>query len=501
MHFFSTLLLASLSLAAAVPTARPRQGPAPAPGQGSSIISSQFGRHNWDSDTVLSIPGTATFNNATSRWNLFRAPSYGAALSIGSEEDLVETVQMATAANISFLATGGRHGYGGTLGAMHGGLALDLSALDELIIDAEAETLTVGPGIRFNDMFDAVYEAGFQVPTGTCGCVGMIGATLGAGIGRIQGTHGLMLDALLSVRLVTATGQILTVSSDSHPDLFWAIRGAGQNFGIVTAATYQLSPRTEVFTSIDLIFPAAANESFFNALAEFEYAPEWAIAVQIFFDSDINETSLLTTAVYQGPESEAVDLLSPILNLGPSVRNVTETTWNRVGNIAAFGSGATLCEPGNELDIHAVNLRHQDAETWMSVFEMMAQFYEDVPEARSSAINIEAWSNQAVLAVPDDETAYPWRDAQVYVMAQMAWTPGNSHAQAQASAMGHEIRSTLAAASGYGDLAVYVNYARGDETLEQRYGERKLPRLADVKRMYDPTNVFRFHHALPIVYP
>ncbi|KAL4968647.1 FAD-binding oxidoreductase [Aspergillus stella-maris] len=466
-----------------------------------SSITSQFSQHEWDSNTVFSLPGTEAFTNATRRWDILRAPTYGAALTVGSEDDLVEAVRIATAANISILATGGRHGYGGTLGMMQGGLALDLSELDNLVIDTEAQTLTVGPGIRFSDIFGPVYEAGFEVPTGTCSCVGMIGATLGAGIGRIQGSHGLILDALLSARVVTAAGEVLTVSSDSNEDIFWAIRGAGQNFGIVTEATYQLSPLTEVFTSIDLIFPATANISFFNAFADFDISPEWALGAQMFFDTEVNETSIAVTAVYQGSQSEALSLLAPILDLGPKVRNVTESTWNRLSGIATFGSDDVICEPGNELDVHAVNIRRRDAESFIRVFEMMDRFYADVPDGRGSGIAIEGWGNAAVLAVPDDETAYPWRDTEVYVMAQMTWTNGNNTAQALSSAMGQQVRRTLAAASGYDDLAVYVNYARGDETLEQRYGERKLPRLAELKRRYDPSNVFRYHHALPTAYP
>ena len=132
-----------------------------------------------------------------------------------------------------------------------------------------------------------------QIETGICSCVGMIGLTLGAGIGRQQGTNGLVLDALLSARVVTASGEILEASETSNPDLFWAIRGAGQNFGIVSSATYQLHPLSGTFTSIDLAFPAHLNSSFFHALADFNLTEKWAIASYIFYDTATGEVFTL----------------------------------------------------------------------------------------------------------------------------------------------------------------------------------------------------------------
>ncbi|PYI34812.1 FAD-binding domain-containing protein [Aspergillus indologenus CBS 114.80] len=196
-----------------------------------------------------------------------RPPTYAAALSIiDSEQDLITAVKLSTANNISFLATGGRHGYSTTFGNLQNGLALDLSPLDTVTVDAAAGTLTIGPGVTFGDVMDPVYEAGYQIQTGTCTCVGMIGATIGGGIGRLQGTYGLVIDGLLSARVVTAAGEVLEVSENSNADLFWGIRGAGANLGILTSATYQLHPLAGNYTSIDLIFPASRNVTYFTAV-------------------------------------------------------------------------------------------------------------------------------------------------------------------------------------------------------------------------------------------
>ncbi|KAL2825437.1 FAD-binding domain-containing protein [Aspergillus cavernicola] len=462
-----------------------------------SLLSDQ----SWSANTLLSKPGASEFTEATARWNSYQAPTYAAALSVGSEEDLTTAVTLATAHKIPFLATGGRHGYGSTLGKLQDGLALDLSPLNNMTIDASAGTLTVGPGVILSDIIEPVFKAGYQIQTGTCSCVGMIGITLGAGIGRLVGTNGLMIDALLSARVVTATGKVLEVSSTSNPDLFWAIRGAGQNFGILTSATYQLHPVTSTYTSVDLIFPADLHVTFFNALASFNISAKWAIAAQIFFNTDTGEPAIMASCVYHGPQDEALALLAPILDLGPVYRTVIEVPWNRLNAEAAFGSDTETCIRGSIHDIYGVTLRKRTAETWISVFGMLSKFYESNPDARGSVVLFEVWANHAAVAVPDDETAYPWRDAEVYMIIQGTWPPGNNSAQDAFTATAREVRATLASTSGYDDLAVYVNYAKGDEKLEQIYGARKLPRLVELKRRYDPDNVFRFHHALPMGLP
>ncbi|KAL4797947.1 FAD-binding domain-containing protein [Aspergillus venezuelensis] len=458
----------------------------------------------WSPDTILSFPGSTEFSNATYRWNIRDAPTYAAALSVGLEEDAIRAVKLVTAHNISFLATGGRHGFGATLGRLQDGLAIDLSPLDFVTIDSSRDTLTVGPGVRLRDIFDPVYEAGYQMQTGICTCVGMIGATIGAGIGRLQGTHGLMIDALLSVKLVTARGKLIEISKDSHPDLFWGVRGAAHNFGIITEATYQLQPLGHDFVSVDMRFPAALNGSFFEALAGFELGSEWAIAARIVYDGDAGEPAIVANAAYHGPRTkdEVIAQLHPFLDLTPPVLNISVVPWNRINSVASFGSDAGVCTPGKDSTTYPVSLRTRTASAWIEVFKLMSGLYEMIPEARGSGVLFEAWANEAVRGVLDSETAYPWRETETYVVPRIETTPNaSSSARAKSQEVGRQIRDTLFASSGYPGGAVYVNYALGDETLEQIYGAEKLPRLAKLKKTYDPNNVFGFHHPIPTAYP
>lgn len=121
----------------------------------------------------------------------------------------------------------------------------------------------------------------------------MIGVTLGAGVGPLQGLHGLVLDALKSVHLVTASGELITVSSTENADLFWALRGAGANFGIITSANYTIHDATNngQLINADFIYPAAANRSLFTLLASFDdyIPPELALGIEMLYNHTSQE--------------------------------------------------------------------------------------------------------------------------------------------------------------------------------------------------------------------
>ena len=157
-----------------------------------------------------------------------------------------------------------------------------MSAFRNVSVNAEENTLTVGGGVRFLDVFDPVFNAGKEISklhaipvlsvfsyyehtdpipgTGSGACVGMISPTLGGGVGRLSGIHGMISDQLLSVRMVTANGSIVTASEEENPDLFWAMRGAGANFGIVVEAVYQVADLTSEYV-INMDFAFSSNDT------------------------------------------------------------------------------------------------------------------------------------------------------------------------------------------------------------------------------------------------
>ncbi|RYP18019.1 hypothetical protein DL767_009911 [Monosporascus sp. MG133] len=459
----------------------------------------------WSAKTIISFPGSESFTNATERWTVFDPPTYSAAISPSTEADLVKAVQLATSNGIPFLATGGRHGYTTTLGDLNEGLAIDLSLFNRLEIDKSAGTIKVGGGVRFRDIYDPVYTAGFEIQLGTASCPGMVGVTLGAGVGPWGGVHGLLIDALLSLRVVTAGGRVINVSKKSYPDLFWAFRGAGANFGIVVSATYKLQEQVNEGESLvaDVIIPAEKNASYFELLQSYDGSlPEnLSISSFITYNWTIDAPQITASWAYIGPEADGRIEFAPLLALEPIIGAIAVYPWNKVITSVAGGADAGLCLDGGTHNIYTLNARNLSAPTYEATFEKYSLFYKEYPEARGSSLQIAIFPNQAALSVPDSETAYAWRDTLAHVDIVFSWGSAERDLTEVTDVLGRELRGDFAATAGYPDLAVYVNSAHGDETLEQIYGARKLPRLAALKKAWDPENVFGFNNALPTRYP
>ncbi|KAI1496962.1 hypothetical protein F5X99DRAFT_413572 [Biscogniauxia marginata] len=461
-----------------------------------------FSGANWFVNTTIAYPGSAYFEDSTERWTIFDPPTYSAVVRPGTEADVVQVIQLAGSHKIPFLATGGRHGFGTTLGRLDEGLAIDLSGFDSVQVDADVATATVGGGATFADIYEPIFAAGYEIQTGSCSCPGVLGVTLGGGIGRYQSLHGLIIDALVSVRLVTASGEIVTASQTSNPELFWGIRGAGTNFGIVTSATYKLSPLTNSGLSLtaDFVFPVGMTEAFFHVLAVFsgETIPGLSAITLFVYDEETSSPQILTNWVYAGPEDEGRRILEPLFALNPPFANATMVPWNRLVYEAGFGLDAAFCTGPAVRSIYTASMRKLSADTYQAAFEKLSAFWEDVPQARRSTIELELLGEPVAGAIPDADTAYPWRDAVAYTMFQMTWT--DATVAGQANALARELRDDFAATSGYDGLATYVSYAHGDEPITAIYGERKLTRLAALKNRWDPDNVFGFYNALPRQY-
>ncbi|KAI0972366.1 FAD-binding domain-containing protein [Xylaria arbuscula] len=471
------------------------------PTEAQSSVEASCRKACWPSQSNIHYRGSEAFTNATVRWNAYGSPSYCAAVSPSSEEEVASIVRIANAANIPFLATGGRHNYGTTLKRLQNGLAIDLSKLNDVIIDKSNSTVTIGGGARIRDVLKPVSEAGYQIPSGACNSAGYIGAGLGAGIGFLEGTFGLVIDCLVSAKLVTAHGDLIEVSDSSHSDLFWAIRGAGTNFGIITSAVFKLSQPVnngDVFYA-DLVYGAGQKSDYFNAMQTFNdnMPSQLGFSSTLFWNGTANETGILATLIYVGTETEARKALAPFFDLNPTIFAAKTVPFTQVPNVVIMGVTEASCNTTETLQsIHTLNARQLAADTYASVFDKFDAFLKQYPDSRASALVFETFSNHAVLAVPSDKTAYPWRDAKGNFMLQLRWTGLDNPFGETANAFAKELRADLVATSGYPELSAYVSYAYGDETLEQKFGRDKLPRLMELKKKWDPQNVFGYCNPL-----
>ncbi|ROT38906.1 FAD-binding domain-containing protein [Sodiomyces alkalinus F11] len=458
----------------------------------------------WSPDTYVSFPGSQEFEQSTERWTTFSAPTYRAAISPATEEDVAKIVKLATCRNIPFLATSGRHGYTTTLGDLQNGLAIDLSQLNSFELDTTAETLTVGPGVTVGEVFDPLFNAGFDIQTGSAPCPSLIGVTLGGGVGRYQGVYGLIADALVSVRMVTAHGDIIEVSEDSYPDLFWGIRGAGSNFGIITSATYKLHPLTEDGDTFiaEFIVSAEGSPEYFHTLEAMQPLPAELSSIMLITSNPVtNATQTLVHWVYKGREADALAALAPILALDIEVTAMMSVPWNEMVGAAFGGVVEEICIHNINRDLYSFNLKNYAAETYVESFNKMHDYFMEYPAGRNSVLQFEFFPNQAMEAFPQNYTAFPWRDTTGYINFNIIYDAAEEETAAASTALGLELRDDLVATSGFPELTVFVSYAHGDEKLEQIYGADKLPHLAALKKEWDPLEVFSYNNGIPTEYP
>ncbi|KAK6071991.1 FAD binding domain-containing protein [Seiridium cupressi] len=297
------------------------------------------------------------------------------------------------------------------LGKLHEGLAIDLSKLNQIRI--RDGHVTVGLGVQFQDVIGPILEAGYEMQAvGSCEPVSVICATIGGGVGIFQGVLGLKIDALVSVRNVTAKGTVVEASSSTNSDLLWGMRGAGANFGVITSATYKLTEAPNggrVFTA-DLMYGASQMAKYFDALKGLEdtMPAELAINIAITWDATANES--YGTFVYSGPESDAREVLAPSFAINTAATLTSVVPYNEVPSVILFGMITALTAPRGIYGIYSTNLARFDIGSFNSAYKTFdAFYYKAYPNGQSSAGVLESFSNQAVAAVPTDATAYPWK--------------------------------------------------------------------------------------------
>ncbi|KAI2618201.1 hypothetical protein GGR54DRAFT_189856 [Hypoxylon sp. NC1633] len=459
----------------------------------------------WAQGTTISFSGSDVFTNATNRWTITDAPTFSAAISPINEEDVVAAVKLATSNGIPLLATGKRHGYTTTLAEMQQGLAIDLTQLSSYVIDKDAGTITLGGSTGIGDIQDAVAEAGFMIQSGSGSCPGYVGLTVGAGVGRYMGYFGLVMDGLISARVVTADAEVLEVSDTQNQDLFWAIRGAGANFGIITSATYKLHKMADNYNgqilNADIYFAPNETDQYFKYLESIgRDLPGNVAGIHLTsYNDSVGSAQLLANWVWIGTEEDGREFMSQFLDLNPTSANIQYLPWNKLIGTAAGGFNDILCEKDQYRNFYTANLLKLDGSTYQETFEKMTEFYNTYPDAHGSFVNLEVFPNQATAAVDHDSTAYPWRDTKAYI--QVGILVGDEHIDSDAVSNGETLarglRDSWVKTSGYSEISIYVNYAHGDEELWQKYGRDKLPRLSALKKQWDPTNVFGFNNALP----
>ncbi|ELR03672.1 hypothetical protein GMDG_06315 [Pseudogymnoascus destructans 20631-21] len=450
-------------------------------------------------------PTDSDYSEVTPRWNLYDAPTYFGAIKPATEADVQHIVKVSAQNNISFLATGRGHGSTGTLAALNG-IEIDLSHFRTVDLDAENNKLTVGGAVNFSQLFDPLYNAGKMLPFGNSRCVGLLGASLGGTIGVMQGILGLGVDYLDSVRMVTSNGEIVEASKTKHADLFWGMRGAGANFGIVTSATFHLHDllNSGDLTSIDLLYPGSANATIYEALKTYDddIPNELTINVASTYNQTSGQSAVIVNLVWFGPEADVTQHIQPFIVAGPTTTNTKTVRWTDWYTVALFGAyvspGATDCTYGQYYNAYTLGIAQTDPVAMTALFNNITAFSSENPDF-TGFFGVNRYPNAVALSVEDNDTAYPYRGVKSQITIQSNYHP-NATLNDAANHFFKDARAVMQETSGLDCLSIYVNFAHGDEGPEAWYSHRKLARLSRLKRKWDPSNRFGFYQPVPLHY-
>ena len=396
--------------------------------------------------------------------------------------DVADAVNFGRSAGLEIAVRGGGHSVAGKA-VTEGGLMIDLSLMKGIHVDPVRSAARAQPGVTVGELDRATAAFGVATPSGVVSSTGIAGLTLGGGIGWLMGKHGIAVDNLLSAEVVLASGEVVTASEETDPDLFWALRGGGGNFGVVTSFEYRTHPLASVLGG-PALHPLAAAPQLFSFYREFtaDLPDELSTQAAFLHAPDGSGTKLCGVAVcHASADAERAEAdLRPLRRFGSPAADMIERM-----PYPAVNTGFDWLSPAGALAY------------WKSAFfselsdpavEVMIRAFERAP-SELCALVIEDFHG-AVTRVAPAATAYPHRERGYNLFLIAHWTD-----PAQTDTGIAWARETFDALSPYMADRSYTNYLAGDDhgRVRQAYGPN-YERLVELKRRYDPDNVFRLNH-------
>ncbi|KAK1691064.1 hypothetical protein BDP55DRAFT_724625 [Colletotrichum godetiae] len=449
------------------------------------------------------LPNEPIFDDFTSRWRDWHAPDVGVVVNVFTENDIQVTIRYANEQGLPFLARSGGHGATESLSLAKNVVSIDLRGMSQVIIAENGEIATIGGGASVKEVVNTLWAAGKQTVTGICECVGISAPVLGGGHGWLQGQHGLASDQVISARVVLPDGKLVTASDDENPDLFWALRGAGHNFGIVTEWQYRVYNVKNTKWSYQIFIYlgdkleevlSLTNEMMKTQPAEvthwmyFVNIPEIDPKRPIIWYAIISDDALEKSTEYAKPLYD-IDHINVEAGVAP---------MPDLAGLTFMSSDSVGCAKGYTGLRYPIGLKTYDLPAVRRVFDDIADMSDRNPEFAGSFFLLEGYSTHGVKAVDEKSSAFPHRDDDILVTSYIMYKP-NASLDALAQEYGEKLRGHLLDASHEPEhLRAYVNYAHGIESLEAVYGwdEWRLEKLRELKAKWDPQNRMRFYNPI-----
>lgn len=397
--------------------------------------------------------------------------------------DISRLVTLASEHGFELAVRSGGHNVAGH-STTEGGIVLDLSAMKDLQIDLEERTAWAETGLTAGEFTDAVAKHGFAVGFGDTGSVGLGGLTLGGGVGYLVRKFGLTIDSLLAAEIVTANGQLLHVDDKSHPDLFWAIRGGGGNFGVATRLKFQLQEMDSVFGGM-LILPAT-EDVIAGFIAEAEAAPDELSTIanvmtappMPFLPADVHgKLVVFAMLVHAGNVEEGEHMLAPFRKLETPLADMLkpmtypEIFQEEEGEYHPIAVSRTMFLDRVDHSVAETILNHLKASTG------------------SMAVTQLRVLGGAMARVPSDATAFAHRQSRI--MANLAAL----YEKPEEKEVHEEWVAEFFSSLQQSDKGMYVNFVgdEGEAHVRAAYPNGTWERLRKVKAKYDPDNLFHLN--------
>ncbi len=429
---------------------------------------------------TLLRPGNASYDVARRIWNglIDRRPAFIARCA--GADDVRLAVAFGRDHGLPVAVRGGGHNVADRK-ACDGGLMIDLSPLKGLVVDPVARTVRAEPGLTWAEFDPETHAFGLATVGGVVGTTGIAGLTLGGGQGWLTGKYGLTLDNLLSADVVTADGVLLHASPEEHADLFWALRGAGANFGVVTAFEYRLHPVDTVLGGM-VLHPLARAAEVLGFYSEFVATqPDEITTYAALMTSPDGEPVVALVTCCADDHGESERMVAPLRRFGSPLADT-------IGPISYPAMQALMSArfPSGRLNYW----KSSRTETISAAAtEILVEQFRRVPSPFTAVVFADC--HGAYGRVAHDACAYGHRQLPLDMVILSSWT--------EPAATERNIawtRTLFAALQPHLSGGVYVNALDGDEGSERvrsAYGAH-YPRLAALKAAYDPTNLFHLNH-------
>lgn len=427
----------------------------------------------WPIDGIH-LPGSSEFEDAVELWNggVDRRPAM--VVQPTSAAEVSEAVMYARAHRLPIAVRGGGHDWAGRA-LVDDGLVIDLSRMWRVDVDPAARIATVAGGATAADVVDAAELHGLVAATGNCGQVGMAGLTLGGGYGPLNGVVGLAADNLVAAQVVLADGRVAITSSEREPDLYWALRGGGGNFGVVTAMRVRLHPITSVLAGV-IMYPWGQARNVLQAYDELAPTMPDELTVQIGMVAGPDGQSALYLAPVWCSAADPSAWIMRLTSLGaPVLREVTHMPYSKT---------LSLLDPyirwGRHNEMRTRTLRSFSTGAIDALIDAG-----DTRESAFSGIAIHH-CHGAATRVHVDDTAFGIRERHFVAEILAAWEPADDGTPHRAWAQ--QVYADLSPHAIEGGYPNLIGPEQADQA-RKAYGSN-ASRLAGLKPRYDPDNVF-----------